>query len=322
MVEPSRALTSPAWFGLTAERSTAELSAVGWWDERGTTADAEPVLIALSRAADPDLAILTLNRLRLALGKRWAELDSALRANPVLRGHLFGVLGASTALGDFLVAHPEQWRRLTRGGMPVDASAELLAAVASGDGVATGAEAAEALRAGYRGLLLEVAAADLGHLVEPELLAPRYEEVTGALTELADAALRAAYASAVAEVGPGSECRLAVIAMGKCGGRELNYVSDVDVVFAADGDLRLATRLATATMRVASEAAFEVDAALRPEGKTGALVRTLDSYASYYRHWAKTWEFQALLKARPVAGDAELGQTYLDVVRPTGVDGR
>ena len=200
--------------------------------------------------------------------------------------------------------------------MPVDASAELLAAVASGDGVATGAEAAEALRAGYRGLLLEVAAADLGNLVEPELLAPRYEEVTGALTQLADAALRAAYASAVAEVGPGSECRLAVIAMGKCGGRELNYVSDVDVVFAADGDLRLATRLATATMCVASEAAFEVDAALRPEGKTGALVRTLDSYASYYRHWAKTWEFQALLKARPVAGDAELGQTYLDVVRP------
>ncbi len=104
--------------------------------------------------------------------------------------------------------------------------------------------------------------------------------------------------------------------MGKCGGRELNYVSDVDVVFVAEGDLGVATRVASAMMRVAGSACFQVDAALRPEGKSGALVRTLDGHASYYRRWARTWEFQALLKARPVAGDAELGERYLDVVRP------
>jgi glutamate-ammonia-ligase adenylyltransferase len=104
--------------------------------------------------------------------------------------------------------------------------------------------------------------------------------------------------------------------MGKCGGRELNYVSDVDVVFVAEGDLPKATKLAMAMMRVATEAAFDVDAALRPEGKSGNLVRTVDGHASYYQRWARTWEFQALLKARPVAGDPELGQAYLDVVRP------
>lgn len=113
---------------------------------------------------------------------------------------------------------------------------------------------------------------------------------------------------------------LAVIAMGKCGARELNYVSDVDVIFVADdgshGRLALATRIAGEMMRLASDAFFEVDAALRPEGKQGPLVRTLDSHVAYYERWAKTWEFQALLKARSAAGDAALGRRYLDALMP------
>ena len=116
--------------------------------------------------------------------------------------------------------------------------------------------------------------------------------------------------------------------MGKTGGRELNYVSDVDVVFVAepgrfDGDpadtdraLRTATMLAANTMRLCREIAWEVDAALRPEGKDGALVRTLASYEAYYQRWASTWEFQALLKARAVAGDLELGARYEQAIRP------
>ena len=68
--------------------------------------------------------------------------------------------------------------------------------------------------------------------------------------------------------------------MGKTGGRELNYVSDVDVLFVADGDLDVATRLASTMMRVATNACFEVDAALRPEGKAGPLVRTLDGHTA------------------------------------------
>src|SRR5690606_24129621 len=124
-------------------------------------------------------------------------------------------------------------------------------------------------------------------------------------------------------------CRLAVIALGKCGGHELNYVSDVDVVFVgeavegADEDkaLRAATRLASHMMRICSESTVEgtiwpVDANLRPEGRNGPLVRTLASHLAYYQRWAKTWEFQALLKARPVAGDLGLGDEYVTALQP------
>ncbi|EFK99371.1 glutamate-ammonia-ligase adenylyltransferase [Streptomyces sp. SPB78] len=125
-------------------------------------------------------------------------------------------------------------------------------------------------------------------------------------------------------------CRLAVIAMGKCGGHELNYVSDVDVIYvsepAHDGvdegeAIRAATRLAAHLMRICSETTVEgtiwpVDANLRPEGRNGPLVRTLSSHLAYYHRWAKTWEFQALLKARPVAGDLALGQEYVEALAP------
>ena len=110
--------------------------------------------------------------------------------------------------------------------------------------------------------------------------------------------------------------RLAVIAMGKCGARELNYVSDVDVIFVGEDAGPVTTRVAGEMMRLASDAFFEVDAGLRPEGKQGALVRTLDSHIAYYQRWAKTWEFQALLKARPAVGDAELGQRYVAALMP------
>jgi len=117
--------------------------------------------------------------------------------------------------------------------------------------------------------------------------------------------------------------------MGKCGGHELNYVSDVDVIFvaeAAEGSaeapaLRVATQLASNLMRVCSDHTGEgtiwpVDANLRPEGRNGPLVRTLASHLAYYQRWAKTWEFQALMKARPAAGDAELGGQYIDALMP------
>ena len=164
-----------------------------------------------------------------------------------------------------------------------------------------------------------LAALDLASTVENEPVMP-FTAVGEHLSDLADAALGAALAVATRVVcGDGEPPRLAVIAMGKCGARELNYVSDVDVIFVAD-DLEknhaIATRLAGEMMRFAADAFFEVDAALRPEGKHGQLVRTLDAHVAYYRRWAKTWEFQALLKARPAAGDAELGQAYIDALMP------
>ena len=80
--------------------------------------------------------------------------------------------------------------------------------------------------------------------------------------------------------------------------------------------VKSATRVAAALMRICREAAWEVDAALRPEGKAGALVRTLANHAADYRSWASTWEFQALLKMRPVAGDPDLGRAYVEELFP------
>lgn len=111
----------------------------------------------------------------------------------------------------------------------------------------------------------------------------------------------------------GGADHLAVIALGKAGGRELNYSSDVDVVIVApdDGagaadtdDARRALAIARGTLRI--------DVDLRPEGRDGALVRTLDGYRAHWDRWAEPWERQALLKARPVAGDASLGRAFAD----------
>ena len=279
------------------------------------------MLTALSRAADPDLALRGVDRLRESDQAGWPELANALRDSVVLRGRLLGVLGISTALADFLVAGSDGWRRLLDEEGP-DAGCyheKLLSSVnarSSTGTTLTGTEAEQELRSAYRGLLLEIAAGDLGHTVEPELSAPSYVEVTSQLTALAEAAINAGLAMAltICDDFDTTSARLAVIAMGKCGGRELNYVSDVDVIFVGDGDIELATKLARTAMTVVSNSCFEVDAALRPEGKAGALVRTLEGHAAYYRKWARTWEFQALMKARPVAGDAELGAHYVNMV--------
>ena len=122
--------------------------------------------------------------------------------------------------------------------------------------------------------------------------------------------------------------------MGKCGGRELNYASDVDVIFVAEpvkdedetAALGTASRLAAGLIGVCARSTpegsiFPVDPNLRPEGRAGPLVRTLTSHLAYYERWAKTWEFQALLKARPVAGDMTLGQAYAEHARPAGLAG-
>ncbi|MFI9006856.1 bifunctional [glutamine synthetase] adenylyltransferase/[glutamine synthetase]-adenylyl-L-tyrosine phosphorylase [Actinosynnema sp. NPDC053489] len=314
MTDPARHPTSPARFGLTEDRSGDHLRAAGWWEGRRPTEGNEPILVALSRSPDPDLALRGVDRLREAAGDRWPELAAALRDDEALRGRLLAVLGSSTALSDFLVANPDRWRGLADD-EPVDSGSFAPALLAAVDGL-TEAEAVRALRVEYRALLCRIAAVDLAHVVEPEQRYVNYDDVVGLLSDLAVAALRAALDVAARQVPRSDECRLAVIAMGKCGARELNYVSDVDVVFVGEGDLAVATRLAGAVMQVAGRACFEVDAALRPEGKAGALVRTLDGHATYYQRWARTWEFQALLKARPVAGDEELGRRYMDVVRP------
>jgi glutamate-ammonia-ligase adenylyltransferase len=115
-------------------------------------------------------------------------------------------------------------------------------------------------------------------------------------------------------------CRLAgthdlvVIGMGKMGGDELNYASDVDVMFVTDGPRETMEPMARSVMEIAGRC-FRIDANLRPEGRDGPLVRTIDSYEAYWDRWAEPWEFQALLKARPAAGDQRLGTRWLDTAQ-------
>lgn len=292
----------------------------------------------LRELADPDQALLTLAKLAGAV-RGDAVLGGLLR-DVVLDGgtprdRLLGVAGASVALGDTLVAHPENLRVLVDDepalGVPVgDVRAELLRAVGADPDAAVPVAGAsggtDALRRAYRTRLLRIAAADVT-ATDP---LSRLPGVAAALADLAAAALEGALAVARADLDDhGAGVRLAVIGMGKTGGRELNYVSDVDVIYVAepvegvDESEALATgaRLAAGLARVCSvpsgePALWPVDAALRPEGKDGPLVRTLASHRTYYERWAKTWEFQALLKARPLAGDAALGREYAAMVQP------
>ena len=360
---------------------------------------------ALAATADPDLALLSLVRLARAVddgaGPResprrlLARLlrrapDAAARAAPrpdwapspvgedapdeQLRHlqRLLAVLGSSSALGDFLAAHPEGLAALAPDapGQP-DARTALRAAVTgalgrpaaedgpgsegdpgdagggadgAGDGPddpdsgpdgGTGtadrdavARATSALRTAYRNRLLGIVADDL---TSPDPY-QHVETVGRRMSDLADAALDAALLIARRAVGPPArDAALAVIAMGKTGARELNYISDVDVVYVvapAEGRqvpeeelLAAGTAIATELAAVVSSTGAEpplwpLDTGLRPEGKDGALVRTLASHVAYYQRWAASWEFQALLKARAAAGDEALGRAYEQAVAP------
>jgi glutamate-ammonia-ligase adenylyltransferase len=304
------------------------------WDAEAQApvdSDAGELIHALSRAADPSLALRQLHRMVDAVARAAQRgsggpvtgpgediVDSpaadavlhALYTDAGLRRRLVAVLGASSALGDHLVANHDQWRVLATGktGLPPNAEGHL----EFGDSTGEGPPTVPLLRTAYRSSLLRIVAADLtgGRGLEPTM---------AALSRLADETLAAAYAIAVAGLAEGTpEPRLGVVAMGKCGGYELNYVSDVDVIFVAAGDedLNAGTTVAARLIEVCGQVAWPVDAALRPEGNRGPLVRTLASHQAYYRRWARTWEFQALLKARPAAGDLELAAGWIADLAP------
>ena len=308
----------------------------------GGTADdlhSDVIVAALAAAADPDLALIGLARIFEAADNA-AALRAELRGEQDFRDRLTAVLGVSAGLADHLARHPEDCQVLRGPGIrpgQAELREQMLRAVGADplgpeDPVACGKEPVAALAAGYRRRLLHVAARDL-------TAAATVDAVSEELADIAAAVLEAALAVARAEL-PGTRaaggglkvaaaCRLAVVAMGKCGGRELNYASDVDVIFVAEpvkdedetAALATASRLAAGLISVCARSTpegsiFPVDPNLRPEGRAGPLVRTLASHLAYYERWAKTWEFQALLKARPVAGDMALGQAYADTLGP------
>ncbi|MCU1414724.1 MAG: glutamine-synthetase adenylyltransferase [Microbacteriaceae bacterium] len=269
-------------------------------------------------AADSDQAL----RMLAALLRRWPSetgniLDDAESARRLVR-----ILGASSGLAEFLLRRPEELVALSTALVrPLEAAeyrSDLLESVRDVPGEE---KAWTALRVRYRRHLVRLAAFDLGQtdpLAALDLVAAALSDLAAAALDASLEVARRTSASPPEEV---AATKLAIMGMGKAGARELNYVSDVDVIFVGEGSVEIATRLAMATMRGIHEASmepplWEVDANLRPEGKDGALVRTLESHIAYYDRWAKSWEFQALLKARPLAGDLELGGRYVEAIAP------
>ena len=165
------------------------------------------------------------------------------------------------------------------------------------------------------------------------------EETTLELSNLADVCLQSVFEIALGSLraqyklknnATDATSRFSIIGMGKLGGQELNYSSDVDVIFiyGEEGNLtptltnhQFFTKLAEEIIRaVAASSAegniFRIDLRLRPEGKSGPLARSLDSCENYYAEFGETWERMALIKARPVAGDEKLGGEFIEMVQP------
>jgi [glutamine synthetase] adenylyltransferase / [glutamine synthetase]-adenylyl-L-tyrosine phosphorylase len=270
----------------------------------------------LSEVADPDNALLLLVRIADQQDK---NLDKVLKDNDA-RLRLLQVLGSSNGLGEHLVTYPED--------VLVFLEESAISKASSKDElIQLFTKASKTSRANlvreYRKVLLGLASRDICYKWP-------LRDVAAELADAADAILQSALNTAI-EKNPelAKQFKLAIIAMGKAGGQELNYVSDVDVIFAVEPSngveeqvaISAATKIATEVMQYISVAndggeIWEVDAALRPEGKAGPLVRTVDQHVAYYQRWASTWEFQALLKARFSAGDLALGNKYLDEITP------
>jgi glutamate-ammonia-ligase adenylyltransferase len=311
-------------------QSLSDLARLGFADlgaaDRGLTRLGRASCIPwFADAADPDAALERLLRLL----ERDPKATDRVLASPDAAGHLIRILGASEGLAAFYHRRPEELASLIP---PITAPAgpeAMLEALLGAVGAQGGERARVALRVGYRRELARLVAWDLAQPSAQDAV----ERVAAGLSDLAAAALEASLTIARRDAPFPAEqvaaTQLAIIGMGKVGGRELNVLSDVDVIFVAGATeglpenvaVDIATRLAMLTMRGVTELAvepglWEVDANLRPEGKDGALVRTLESHVAYYERWAKNWEFQALLKARPLAGDLELGERYVAAIAP------
>lgn len=265
----------------------------------------------LSTAPDPDLGLLGLRR--VASGEsRSRALASTFRDSPEVARHLATLLGTSRQLGDILVANPDLIERLpaperlrTHGWSDLVAGAR-----ASTSWRAEPEERQRAMQRWQRRNLLGIAARDVfGH-------AP-VDVVGSDLSALAEASLQAA----LLELEP--QVPIAVVAFGRLGGAELGYASDLDVAFVHDGsragDVEEAERVASGLLRflgggTPAERVWTLDASLRPEGRNGSLSRSLDGWQAYLDRWVSTWERQAHLRVRAVAGDEGVGERLVTMI--------
>ncbi len=301
--------------GLDGARASEDLSTAGLLID-GEVSDAD--LEVLAGAAAPTDAASVLAALAVAA----PELFQRVRADPDWFARVVAVAGASRPLGDLLGRGTDAVLALADL-YPVEVAATAAAvdrAVRAGGDVASRAAGIASIR---RRATADIAGRDLTGALD-------VEGVARELADLAEAVLTGTL-TGVHDTFAGGQRRasIAVIGMGKLGGRELNYVSDVDVMFvhapvegASDDEAaHEATQVCTQLLELLNASttmgrAYEVDPTLRPEGRSGALTRTVEAFTGYWERWAKTWEFQALIKARTVAGDRELGARWLAAAEP------
>jgi glutamate-ammonia-ligase adenylyltransferase len=276
----------------------------------------------LSDTPDPDAGLLAYRRLSDALSdQRWFL--STLRDEGAVAKRLMRVLGTSAFVPDLLLRAPEVIQQYADGPqgpklLEVEPESMARALVASAGRHADPGRAIMAARTLRRRELARIASADLLGFLE-------VTDVCKALTSVWVAVLQAALEAVIRANTPesGPLARIAVIGMGRLGGGELGYGSDADVMFVCephDGvdesvavkwSVTIAEQVRARLGTPSADPPLEVDANLRPEGRSGPLVRTLASYEAYYAQWAQTWEIQALLRAHRVAGDPELGERFL-----------
>src|SRR6266567_2773537 len=344
------------------ESVAVELEALGAWPPR-PGAGGHHLLEELAASANPTLATRALAAIAQATMDPGA-FASGLRRRPALRRRLIAVVAASRSLGRWLAAHPDEVERLGDGRALAAPRprAELVrqarAAVPASAGVEAGWRGLrrfrrrELLRVAVRdldgGAPVDSVGAELANLADACLQAG-LELATRAVTEGSGEPRGGApvdregsgeprggapvdregsgepRGGAPVDRVPGDPpVSLAILAMGKLGGRELNYVSDIDVLFcheaASGAEAELAGKLAGAIAReliaglggpTPEGPGFQVDPNLRPEGRNGPLTRTLGSYLAYWERWVEPWELQALIKVRPAAGDRRLGERFV-----------
>jgi glutamate-ammonia-ligase adenylyltransferase len=291
--------------------------------------DIAPALLgAIRRSADPDLALRNLATFISSIGAHTTFL-ALLRENPGTLRMLVELFGGSQFLANAFIRHPELLDSLVRADLVrVHRTTEALAAELSAGVVAAEdiEETFEVLRRFRNQEFLRIGINNLQGLLRPE-------EVSAELTQVAEVCLRTACRVAEDDVCtryawgrlPG---RLVVLAMGKLGGGEITYHSDLDLIFVYDEAgaeseglaaqerfSKFVQRLISVLQATTKEGiVYRIDTRLRPSGRSGPLVSSLAGFQQYHERSAQLWERQALIKARPVAGDAGLGERVAAIV--------
>jgi len=311
-----RPLLAPAGFAdwRAAQRCLGRMA--GDAQTRRALADLLPhLLTTLAGAANPDRALVCFDRFVQRVPDKPA-LFHYLAGNPRALEILVTLFAGSQFLTEILLRNPEYFERLIqykRLAQPKSVEQFLREARAISNPPVPIADQLDALRRFQRWELLRIGACDLLDLFD-------LPTVTAQLSNLADSLVRASLTIAAAKSGIAPD-GFVVIGLGKLGGGELNYSSDVDLLFLAGTDAtdyrRLGERVIDALARTTDEGfLYRVDMRLRPWGNSGALVSSLDGYITYVSKHARLWERQALLKARVIAGDGAVGDEFMRRVEP------